>query len=614
MIPSTLLFWLPLMGCNTIDPGATFLDGPYDAAVLDGGPFDGPVGFVSNVRSGRVVPLDLKAGRYLSDSLSAPFLPPRGIATGDQRQLGPVVPFSPNGDDITIYAVDYASGVLIEAPYILGVDEDITVATVAISEPVFEDVDGSGDSVVLENLVGRVGQSTTEDWTLSFDGELWWVTGTHSGRQGRPAEPFRPYSTDNNELNFTVSGNATVGDRITLSTDTGLIEHDLGGSVVDIHRIADQPLLVAAVYDIDTTQGWLSLFDMSTGTVRGELPLPEGAQPWRVTTGASTAELFVADAQRPAVYHTTMDLQDPSVSTIEEITTVAPLVDVAWVGDDTYSNLFVALAGLNRVDIYDLRNGQWLDVNPYDDIDGGLNIHSPVIGLGASATEIDLQQQAEWSTSSSEVNVRKKVVALTTLDGALFLMEGDTGCVVQTQVGATTVGSSSGSSYTYSGNANPSLSLSIATGEAFQTLPCGGVLLSEEWTLTYDGIAGNWEVEGSRSGIQQARAYEDQRYISDEGALTFTILSGTIPSVDGDQYSFTSDDGVLQLTSVDLGNGNFQPLEAPAPPVLFTYRSGEQGGGWDLLQEHPYALVPVLNSNRVLRVRLDTWAVEIAWD
>ena len=41
---------LLLVGCSTINPSATFLDGPYESAVLEGGPFDAPVGFVSNMR------------------------------------------------------------------------------------------------------------------------------------------------------------------------------------------------------------------------------------------------------------------------------------------------------------------------------------------------------------------------------------------------------------------------------------------------------------------------------------------------------------------------------------------------------------------------------------
>lgn len=601
---------LLLVGCSTINPSATFLDGPYESAVLEGGPFDAPVGFVSNMRSGRIIPLDLKTGRYLSDSAASPFLPPRGIATGDQRQLGPLVPFSPSGDDIIVFAVDLSSSVLVEAPYILSVGDDIEIARHTLSEPVFEDVDGSGDSVVLEGLAGRDGRTTTEDWTLSFDGEQWWVTGSRSGRQGSPARPYRPYITDNHELEFTISGDATLGDRITLSSDTGLIEHDLGG-VLDIHRIENQPLLAAAVYDADTAQSRISLFDMSTGTERGQIALPEGSQAWRMASGASNTDLYVADAHRSVAYAIQLDLADPVSSVVTELETAAPLVDIAWVGEDSYSNLFVALASKNRVDVYDLLSGEWKDVNPYDSIDGGLNIHSPVIGFGTFDRPVALQEYAEWSV---DVKIEKHVVAMTTLDGALMMMEGDTGCLVRNRLNAYTSSPDGSNSYEYSGNANPSLSLSLATGDAFQTIPCGGVLLNEDWTLTYDGITGSWIVEGSRSGIQEARAYEDQRYISDEGALSFTILAGTVPSVDGDRYSFSTDDSVLQLTSVELSNGVQRALEAPAPPVLFTYRSGQQGGGWDVLQEYPYALVPVLNNNLVLRVRLDTWAVEIAWE
>jgi hypothetical protein len=613
MMTATVL--LLLTGCAAIIPGEVFLDGPYESAVLEGGPFEDPIGFVSNMRSGQITPLDLKSGRYLSDSLASPFLPPRGIATGDQRQLGPIVPFSPNGDDITVFAVDIASGLLLQAPYILSVSDDIEIVEHTITEPVFVDVDGSGEDVVLEDLAGRDGRTTTEDWTLSYDDGKWWVDGSRSGRQGAPATPYRPYHSDNHEIEFLVSGDATSGDRITFTTDTQLVEHDLGGTVLDVHRLAGQPLLAAAVYDAEADQGWVSLFDMSAGAERGRIDLPAGAQAWRLASGAEVTDLYIADAHRSAAYALSLDLNTPAASTVTEIETAGPLVDLAWVGNESYDNLFVALAGMNRVDVYDLLSGTWKNVNPYDDVDAGLNVHSPVIGMMASDGAIPLQERVEWgSTTGNLIPIEKEIVVLTTLDGALMMLEGDTGCLATTSVGAFTANSDGSGDYTYTGDANPSLSLSPATGEAFHSLPCGGVLLSEDWTVTYDGVQGNWFVEGTRSGVQDARVFEDERYISDDGALSFTILSGTVPSGDGDQYAFSTNSGVLQLTSVDRGIGAIESLEAPAPPVLFTYRSGQQGGGWDQLQEYPYALVPILNSNFVLRVRLDSWVVEIAWD
>ena len=49
---------LALLGCQAPEPGLPWFDGPVGAAVLDpadGGPFDEPVGFVSNSRSGTIV-------------------------------------------------------------------------------------------------------------------------------------------------------------------------------------------------------------------------------------------------------------------------------------------------------------------------------------------------------------------------------------------------------------------------------------------------------------------------------------------------------------------------------------------------------------------------------
>ena len=74
----------------------------------------------------------------------------------------------------------------------------------------------------------KAGSTTTEDWLLEYDGERWWVYGSRSGKQGSQAIFGDLFESDHQEISFTVGGSATEGDTIEFSTDTGIVEHDLG--------------------------------------------------------------------------------------------------------------------------------------------------------------------------------------------------------------------------------------------------------------------------------------------------------------------------------------------------------------------------------------------------
>jgi hypothetical protein len=208
------------------------------------------------------------------------------------------------------------------------------------------------------------------------------------------------------------------------------------------------------------------------------------------------------------------------------------------------------------------------------------------------------------------------VVALTTLNGAVTMLEADTGCRATNLEGSYAYQDTL-SAYDFNnvGTAsNPTLYEDDATGSAVVTPACGGVVLTESWTLTYDGTVGNWLVEGSLSGVQVERAWEDTRYISDDGSLSFTILAGSLPSTDSDNFTFSTASGLLQIGSLTRPDGSAQVLEIPAPPTVFQYTSGRSGGGWDELQRRTYLLQPVLNTNVVLRIRMDTWQIEEIWE
>ncbi len=613
---SAALIALLAAGCSENLQTNPAFDGPYAAAVLqDGGPFEEPVGFVANTRSGLIVPIDLKNATLLSDIAGAPFMLPRSVATGDERQLTHVAVWTPSAEEVTLFATDIAFGQLIEAPYIIGMDGAPVLIEPTSSEVEFDDADGSGDLASLESLELFAGRTTTEDWELDYDGEQWWMTGSRSGRQGLPARTGEEFTTDENELRLTISGTATASDKLRFSTDSGLIEHDLGGQPLCLQHLTGTSLLLVGLWSSETEQGWLSLFDMASSTEIGQLPLPEGAQPWSFAEGDGV--VFVADAKRAVAYMITLDTAAPAASLIEEIPTEGPLVDLAWVSDEEdgellYSNLFVAQASANRVDVYDLLTGTWRDVNPYDDRVGGLDVRSPVIGMDVTPERIGMQEISIWGGQ-----VKRKAVALSTLNGSIMMLEGDTGCQAQWLEGsyAYVDGSSSEYSFTNVGDSsNPTIFANDATGQSITTPTCGGVLLEEDWTLTYDGAEGNWIVEGDISGVQVNRAWEDQRYLSDDGALSFTLLAGSLPTTDGDIFTFRSQDNVLRISSISRPSGSTQPLELPAPPVIFQYTSGQTGGGWDKLQRRTYILQPVENTNAVLRIRMGTWDVEALWE
>ena len=147
------------------------------------------------------------------------------------------------------------------------------------------------------------------------------------------------------------------------------------------------------------------------------------------------------------------------------------------------------------------------------------------------------------------------------------------------------------------------------------TSSCGGVAQTERWTVTYDEIDGTYEVEGTISGLQETLAIEDQRYVSDDGAVSFTILAGNAPTTDGDTFIFNTDEGILRMDSlVRPGSQYTEALELPAEPVIFQYLAGPTGGGWDVRDERTFIMVPITNSDMVMRVRVKPWDVEAVWD
>jgi len=630
-----------LTGCpETPTPMGSF-DGPTSSAVLpaEGSLFDEPVGFVANSRSGIIVPLDLKHGTLLSDQSAAPFMRPRWVATGSTRILGDIVPWSPTEDTVSLLAADTSHAVLLEVPYIIGFDGEPEVVTPTYSAPEFIDVDGTGDSPSISNIELRRGWSTTEEWVVEYNGEVWVTNGSRSGRQEMTIDGSGHFRSLNREVEFDIKGDATRGDRFEFRTNTGIIEHDLGGTVLALERAPDLDIVAAAVWNSETEQGSIVVWDLAESEERGRFDLPEGAQPYKLAFGASAAELFIADAHLPAVYHTLLVVDDPAQSSWIELDSDGPVVDIAYISDrpdpdlldaqeelgdtgspyDTpgierdYRHLFVAPAGLNRVDVYDLDIGEWVDVNPQDESDRGIPLYSPVIGLDPTPDRVVLQQE-----NNEGIAVQAKVVAVTTFNGSLRMLQGGTGCAALSVEGPHVPMDQGTESVVFAdaGRASdPYLLYDTSTLRRIQTHLCGGVVREEKWTLTYSEVDGSWEVEGSKSGIQASRAVEDQRYVSDNGEISFTMMAGSQATSDGDSFVFFTDEGILRITgALRPGSVDASPLELPASPLIFQYDAGPTGGGWDPLDRRTYVLLPVTNSDIVMRIRIKSWVTEVIWD
>ncbi len=624
-----LVLALALLGtsCGTVAQLVNAFDGPDGAALLEPGPespFDIPVAFVANTRDGRIIPLDLKRGTLLSDQPASPYLPPRSIATGDQRQLGQVATWSPDGAEVKVFATDAAYGRLLEATYSETLDPGTGAPvppTLAASEPAFEDVDGNGDSTQLVDLRLRHGWTTTEDWQLEYDGTRWWVTGSRSGKQSTTATFGEMYHSDEKEIQFTLSGTASEGDRISFTTDASVAEHDLGGTPLALVRIAGTDLLAVGIWDGDADEGAVVIWDAAQQAEVGRLTLDEGGQPWRILPTEAADVLYIADARNPRIVRVPFDPTRPDLLIADEIATRGVVMDLALVvePDDPYTgrpgfdHLFVAGASEARVDVYDRATGEWLDVNPLDGVAGGIDLRSPVVGMSAAPLPIRLQEE-----SDAEIRVEARVVAVTTFDGAIRLIDARTGCQAIT-TGGPRVSSETGLEQVafddVGPESNPTFLTDSATGRQVVPDPCGGVVRAESWTATFDGVEGNWEVEGTASGVQSTRAWPDRRFLTDDGGLSFVILSGTAPATDGDQFAFTMDDGTLRITeSIVVGDTSADPVELPARPLAFQMDAGPTGGGWNEDRRQLHLLVPVTNADQVVRIRPQAWQVQAVYE
>ncbi len=608
-----LLTTLLLQGCSQNLPYNSMFDAPSASTVLPAGnnPFEQPLGFIANRRSGVVVPLDLQHNTPLSDQIAAPFLRPRGVAFGRNREIADIHVDTPADDRLTVFAIDQRTETLLYAPYIIGMSPEPQIVTPTYSDLLFTagDTSTSNPTLTIEGLMP--GATTTEMWTVTWsDGDQGWlVTGSQSGRQENILLANEVYVSDGEEIELSIDIDGSTGDTFTFTTDNHVIAVELGGMPVAL-EVWDEAHLLITVWDKENNQSWLTVYNKRQQVEVGRWLAPSDSQLGFMTR--LNDQLWIADQHNDRLFTLSLsvDTADSLANTeYSEIPTLGPITDIATLDTDTYTHLYVASE--QRVDIWDVNKEQWKHINPLQAFRGGVDVNSPVVGISSSQREIDLQTTSAWLAPKQD-----HVVVATLFNGSTVMLEGETGCIATVPGGSSL--SLDGTAYgeiqfTDTGpTSNPTI-FAADDGSMLSTSNCGGVLLDEDWTVTFDGRTGDWLVDGSRSGEQDNRAKLDSRYISDNGAFSFLIVSGGLPPTDGDTFSFSTLSNILELSLVTNSAGRTEALEVPASPTTFV-DFADSDNGWDEATPNQYALIPITNTNVVLRLNLETWIVEHVWN
>ena len=496
---------------------------------------------------------------------------------------------------MTLFAADAWTGTLVELPWIERVENGNPVAVEArVSGTVSSNEDSD---VVLSQVELRPGWTTTEEWTLTRGEEDWEVVGSRSGKQSRRVVRLLPYSTDNGALSFVLSGTgANPGDTLTLRTDTGVVEHDLGGFIQDLAWLPGVERMVAAVFDRDLVEASLVVFDPASQSVEGKVVLVPGAVPHRFATDESGLRVFVADAVLPIIHEVVFQADLPESYTLRTLPIPGVASELAWQQGEDYEHLFFALAGENRVDILDLDTETLVDLNPATEAIDGLSLDAPVMGMASSLGSRILPETSSWGGY-----LEGETVAVSSFAGELWLLHGSTGCPVQSEIGPYAY-QDGDRPFVDSGPAsNPVMDEENQVVVSVQLSQCAAQVKSESWVAIYDESAGYWVVEGSRSGLQDSPAYEDIRYVSDEGTVSFLIRGGSLPSSEGDQFRWHTVSG-LAVANGDLnGNGEIEVnLEYPGRPVAWSWQ--DQDPPWVEAQPESGFLWPATNGDVVMLV------------
>jgi hypothetical protein len=604
---------------------------PVAAAVLQpevGGPFQEPVGFVANGHGGQIVPLALKQGRFLTDDPTISFLRTNPLPTGGLRRLTSVAVVPQGVREVVLWAGDAATGSLLRVPYLY--DCELTPDRPECETQPFEGapveqaayweiLETPGDHLQIEEVAVKKGYSTTELWTILYEGGSFSVEGSRSGLQPERAVINAAYSSEYHRLGFRLQGEPQDGDRFVVRTESGLSEHDVGGTPLAVSTSPDQSLLALIVHRRTTDRPVVRWFDPQTREVTGEVTLADDAWPHRLAWSEDGA-LLVADRDHPAIWEVGV-----AQTTALEHPMPWPTLDVASLDGPTSRRLFVVPVDSGSVWLFDRDTDTPLDINALVPGEQGLPFTTTVLGIEALRRP---HLQPEYT--DDEVRLTGRSVAVVLADNRVVFAHEETGCLVQDSLGPRTEEVSSGlagpsdyeTNYLDSVGGAATLELQGASGRNVSVNTCAGIAPSESWTLTFDQNQQAWRVEGQLSGEQQALAIEDERYVSDNGEVSFVIRSGITASRDGWSIQFQVDIGAAEANGDnDLDGISEFVLGIAADPVYFEYQVGHagpigdsQGEGWLPIDIRPFVLVPAASSNEVGRVDPQEALIEVGWE
>ena len=440
------------------------------------------------------------------------------------------------------------------------------------------------------------GRATSESFQITWNGTAFELHGSRSGLHKNLALPGTPYLSDGGELSFTVALSGVVpeiGTSLSFATESGVETLDTGGFVTDLIVSADQQSVYATVL-AEGGGGFLVRYDAQNFTEEERVSLGETAVPESLDWGVNDGRLWIADsAPRPDGTGRILGVDTSSgvdwVASIVEVPVPEPAIDVAEGRDPEARRLFVGAAFSDAVWMLDGESLQVLDTNPITPELDPAHVRTLVAGLGASLGLIETNDLDEDGT-----RLQAYGVLATTFGGELYWLDASSGCQVYGSPAGAAIdtGSDSISSLfvDVGYESDPELVWNASSERFVSTHSCGGVARSELWTVTFDEQLQSYEVEGSRSGLQENRAFEGTRYLSDSGAISFLVLPGVRPTTAGDRWLLPIQDGV---TPIPLG-------EFPGDPLVYTELYDDRSGAWFHVKERQIALVPHLANDVVL--------------
>ena len=592
--------------CSDDDRSFAQFDGPTDVVVLEPGElFEVPVALVTSFRSGRVTKLDLKRRSVLVEDSAAPWMPGPDLAFGADRALSHITLVG-GTDFVDVWVADDFRDELVRAPWIDGTNDEGKPIWVrpAITRTTFLDKDGSpiagGELPTLRNLRARAARAGTESWRLTWTGRSYFVEGDlASGPQEDPAIPGTPYQTDRGEIAFTVALAGTepaVGSQIVIDVDSGIESADAGGLVTELVTEPTGAWVFATVLP-DAGDGFVSVWDADTFEEVDRIALPFGAQPESVDLGATDGVVWVADSAEDAdgrgrVYRIDFVPGDIDTLALTELAVPEPAIDAVQSRDPDADWLFVAGAYSDRIWTLDPITGEAFDTNPVTPQVDPTHVNTIVSGLAASHDSIETTELDLDGTRAETYGI-----FATTFAGEMYWIDAATGCQVFSTPARAHLDptQSCATRFIDSGlQSDPGLVFDGGAERCVTTHACGGVTRTETWIFTFNADLQAYEVEGNRSGEQLNLAFEGDRYVSDDGAISVLILPGVLPTTHGDRYVFSMSDGVIPV----------QMHELPGDPVLYTELFDDRSGPWFKVRERQIGLIPHAGNDVVLWVDL----------